>query len=82
MRNAGDVRGQIIDCDRLRRHTIEKLLGQGAFSLLGLVRLLRVCAQSAFDYQRRANCNAFPHCHCLVSTHVEKRRGRKGVPLA
>jgi hypothetical protein len=40
-RNAGNVRGQIIDRDHLRRHTIEKLLGEGAFSLLGLVRCLR-----------------------------------------
>jgi hypothetical protein len=30
-RNAGNVRGQIIDRDHLRRHTIENLLGEGAF---------------------------------------------------
>jgi hypothetical protein len=30
-RNAGNVRGQIIDRDHLRRHTIEKLLCEDAF---------------------------------------------------
>jgi hypothetical protein len=38
-RNAGNVRGQIIDRDHLRRHTIEKLLGERAF-ILALCRYI------------------------------------------